>query len=176
LFSLLGEGWVVDHDDRGRPVVVDAKGRRGPDVSLSHTGGLAVAAVTTVGRIGVDIEMPKAERSVAAIAALVLSVPEQALVAADGEAALLACWTLREAAGKAIGSGLAGGLAIPGEVIRTALQQPTIMAFEDCVLALAQRPLCAGSLAVAWLVPAWVPAPAQVLAAACVGIEIAPTE
>jgi phosphopantetheinyl transferase (holo-ACP synthase) len=173
LFSLLGTGWAVGHDPRGRPYVVDAEGCRGPDVSLGHAGDWAAAAVAAVGRIGVDVELPKPGRSVTAIAESVLTAPERALVAEGGEAALLACWTLREAAGKAIGSGLAGGLAVAGTVIRAAVDRPVAVAFEGGRLALACRPLAAGSLAVAWLAPARVEAQAstQGLAQALAALE-----
>ena len=165
LVDLLGDGWTIASDDRGRPTVVDAAGRRGPDVSLAHAGGLAVAAMAAVGRIGIDIELPKADRSVEAIAAWVLTAPEQALVADGGEAALLACWTLREAAGKALGNGLADGLALEGEVIQAAFERPSTVAFDGGRLAMARRSLGAGSLAVAWLVPAETEGSAAVLEA-----------
>jgi phosphopantetheinyl transferase (holo-ACP synthase) len=103
-------------DEEGRPYVgaeLEAQLGCRAIVSLAHTGGRAVAAaaLTSPGgrsRIGVDIEALGLPRPGFADAAL--RAPERALLAAhgllDSEEWLLRCWCAREAAAKAVGTGL----------------------------------------------------------------------
>jgi 4'-phosphopantetheinyl transferase len=91
----------------GRPVFV----------SLSHSGGLAAAALTGIGPIGVDIEEVRALPA-AGLARRWLTDADAAWVGAapadDQVVAFLRLWTQKEAIGKARGVGLrGGGLAQP---------------------------------------------------------------
>jgi acyl transferase domain-containing protein/phosphopantetheinyl transferase len=110
-------------DERGAPVVV-APGLEGlaelPLVSLTHSHGRAAAFVTLAAHgsgsgVGIDIEPLVARPPGFAQAAL--SEDERhlldALPADAAEEWLLRLWCAREAAGKAIGSGLGGGSDAP---------------------------------------------------------------
>ena len=77
--------------------------------------GLAAAAVTAIGQVGVDLE------PVRPVAALVLArrwfpAPEAAWLAqlppGQRDAAFLALWTQKEAIAKALGTGLRGGAGL----------------------------------------------------------------
>lgn len=97
-------GGVVRRDDRGRP------GTDGPgDVSLSHGGGWIAVAATGSGRLGVDVETPRAVS--ASLAQRCLAPAELAwLQQASGQARntrFLRLWTAKEAYLKATGVGLA---------------------------------------------------------------------
>ncbi|MCO6419617.1 4'-phosphopantetheinyl transferase superfamily protein, partial [Siccirubricoccus sp. KC 17139] len=94
-------------DANGRPVLGDAA----TALSLSHAEGLVACAVAQGAAVGLDVE------SLAACAAhrpeqlaAVLPAAERAMIAAappERRVALLArLWTLREAVGKALGTGL----------------------------------------------------------------------
>lgn len=100
------EAW--ERTAAGRPFL---RGVPGVDVSLSHSGGWAAAAVGLGCRVGLDIE--PWQRAIGPDAfAFLLTGAERARIAAlapDEAAAareLLRCWTLREAVLKADGSGL----------------------------------------------------------------------
>ncbi len=110
---------------RGKPQLVQATGL---SFSLSHTRALAVIAVTTRDRIGVDVEargrpIPPAvlrraldDRELA----LVLTLPEE-----SREEAFLRHWTVKEAYVKALGTGLATGLR--SVAVRDALTAPALV-------------------------------------------------
>jgi phosphopantetheinyl transferase len=109
-------------DDRGVPVVV-APALEGlgepPAVSLTHAQGQAAALVTLVppggGGAGIDIEhlVPRPQGfAQAALVEAELRLLER-LPADDSEEWLLRLWCAREAAGKAVGAGLAGGANAP---------------------------------------------------------------
>jgi acyl transferase domain-containing protein/phosphopantetheinyl transferase (holo-ACP synthase) len=113
-------------DERGAPVVV-APGLEGlaelPLVSLTHSNGHAAAFVSLAppragSGIGIDIEPlhPRAPGFEQAA----LSESERRLLetlpAQDAEEWLLRLWCAREAAGKALGSGLGGGAGAPRAV------------------------------------------------------------
>ena len=112
--------WTIGAEANGRPLVIDGQGRAGPDLSLSHSGHWLAAAVCPRGRVGVDVETPRPGRDRAGLARAWLSAAEQARVAAEGEAALLAFWTMREAIGKLSGDGLALALAVDGAALAAA--------------------------------------------------------
>ncbi|MEO0034499.1 MAG: hypothetical protein RLZZ501_522 [Pseudomonadota bacterium] len=109
--------WQIATDPDGRPRLVDGTGRAGPDLSFSHRDGWVAAAVAARGRVGIDLETPRPGRDPLAFARVWLSPPEIALVAAEGEPALLALWTMREALAKAGGGGLAAALAADGAAL-----------------------------------------------------------
>jgi 4'-phosphopantetheinyl transferase len=81
-------------------------------ISLSHATGLAAAMVATA-PCGVDIELPR-RADITAVARRYFAVAEQAWLATLPEAArpdaFFRLWTLKEAAAKAMGAGLAGHL------------------------------------------------------------------
>lgn len=106
--------WQFGAEPSGRPLVVDGEGAPGPDVSFSHSGDWAAAAISFHGRVGIDLEVPRPGRRYLAIAEAYLSEAERRAVAAEGEAALLAFWTMREAVAKLGGGGLAEALSLDG--------------------------------------------------------------
>ena len=102
LVQLAGDGpHELVFDRLGRPEPV-----HGVDLSISHTDGLACAAVGLRCRIGVDVE---ARRPVApSLHDRVLAPEERRLVArsTDPDGDFLTFWTMKEAAAKADGRGL----------------------------------------------------------------------
>jgi len=111
------ENWRIEAEADGRPVLRDSRGGHGPDLSLAHSGGWIAAAVAKRGRIGIDLETPRPGRDPLRLAAAYFSAAESRLVAAEGEAALLALWTMREAIAKASGGGLAHALSLDGTAL-----------------------------------------------------------
>ena len=95
-------------------IVVDARGKPGcmdgPELSIAHTGDLLVCAVTQLGRIGIDIEIPRGRQNVTAIAKRYFSADEAAWLATQAPDRFYMLWVLKEAWLKAKGSGIAGGL------------------------------------------------------------------
>ena len=116
---------TVLNDDEGRPVV-EGPGCDGLRVSLAHTEWAAVAVVAGPGEPdpGIDVEAdgPRHER----FASLTLADAERTLVPADEgperDLALTRLWTVKEAAGKAAGTGLQGR---PKDLVVTALDETT---------------------------------------------------
>jgi len=108
------QDWRFSVGEHGKPEVVVAEGAPRLRLNLSHTRGLAAAALTVGGDIGIDVEwldrkaasLDLAQRffAPAECAQLARIAPEQA-----GEA-FLDFWTLKEAYVKAIGKGLAHAL------------------------------------------------------------------
>ncbi|HWC27023.1 MAG TPA: beta-ketoacyl synthase N-terminal-like domain-containing protein [Solirubrobacteraceae bacterium] len=126
--DLLPADILIGSDDRGAPVVGGAwlggLGMR-PAVSLAHAGGTAVAVAGLDGApllLGIDIE-PLRTRS-PGFAAAALGDEERRLL--DGIAAdelqewMLRCWCAKEAAAKALGTGLVAG---PGSVAVTSIDR-----------------------------------------------------
>src|SRR5262249_36195276 len=76
----------------------------GPRFNLSHTGGLALIAVSSTREVGIDVE--RADRRAHAVRRS-LTAREHALLGDDPHAkALLQVWCRKEALAKAIGGGL----------------------------------------------------------------------
>lgn len=102
LVQLVGDGpHELAFDRLGRPEPI-----HGVDLSISHTGGLACAAVGLRCRIGVDVE---ARRTIEpSLHDRVLAPEEQRVVArsTDPDGDFLTFWTMKEAAAKADGRGL----------------------------------------------------------------------
>lgn len=97
--------------DHGRVRVLDPPGGAGtPHVSLTRSGPLVAVALTDAGPVGVDVESVAAV-SAAPVAGVVLSPEElaehRALPAPAAEVALARAWVRKEAALKALGTGLA---------------------------------------------------------------------
>jgi len=109
-------------DERGRPVVsgpaFSGLGAT-PAVSLSHSHRHAVALASLHGDPGIDLEL--AGPPPAGFAGAAFDDTERALLAGLPERWLLRCFCAKEAAGKALGTGLAGG---PRDMTVTALDAP----------------------------------------------------
>jgi 4'-phosphopantetheinyl transferase len=102
------------HIERGPGGKPRLSGDPGLAFNLSHSGALAVIAVTRRAAVGVDIELLGRELRPGVIRRA-LAPPELEVVqAADEERrgeAFLRHWTAKEAYGKALGAGLAVGMA-----------------------------------------------------------------
>lgn len=108
-------GWITGPS--GKPALTFRDARPMPlHISVSHGGGLAVAAVCDHGPIGVDVEHVNRPRDVLAIARRFFSSEEhETLVTGDPDvrAPLFhQWWTRKEAVLKATGTGLRGGLDV----------------------------------------------------------------
>jgi len=103
----------------GRPELRSKADATSVGFSLSHCDGLVACAVARGAQVGVDVELVVPELDSAALAASVLAPGEWSRVAAappDLRAELFCrFWTLREAMGKALGTGLMRSL--PGSEI-----------------------------------------------------------
>ncbi len=129
-------------NDQGKPRLAGAQPPQRPQLHFSASRSEEVAwyAVSEQGEVGVDIELVDRERPLERLARRLLSDRERAVYEAipetDRAEALYACWTCKEAAVKALGSGLVFPLTTleawtgDGSPIRTA--------------ALEIRPLAAG--------------------------------
>jgi 4'-phosphopantetheinyl transferase len=94
----------------GRPVLL---GRSAPSFSFSHSGGWVAVAVSSLARVGVDIEQTSRQISGALIDRLltrgeIKSLPD--LSPAGAGEALLLHWTAKEACAKVLVGGLASNL------------------------------------------------------------------
>ncbi len=98
--------WHLRADARGKLFAIDATGRPGPAISVSHTQGVIACGLTRAGALGVDIERHR-PRAFDAIAAWSFGEEECRMVKAGKAAAFYRIWTLREAMAKAVGEGLA---------------------------------------------------------------------
>jgi phosphopantetheinyl transferase len=146
--------WRITADGDGRPVILDSDDRPGPDLSISHSGRWVAAALADQGRIGVDLEVPRPGRDILGIAERYFSQAECRVVAAEGEPALLAFWTMREAIAKALGGGLAQALALDGTGL---VGGRNGSCREDDLWAVAHQDCGDVHLAVAWSVAAAAP-------------------
>jgi len=104
--------------DRGKPMLGGPSGARRLEFNLSHSEGMALYAVASGRRVGVDLEYAERRLDFESIASRYFSPREIALLArlpvAQRAAAFFAFWTRREALLKARGEGL-GGSARPAE-------------------------------------------------------------
>ena len=108
-------GW--DTEPTGKPRLTYRDGRPQPlHISVSHAGGMAVAAVCEHGPLGVDIEHIETRRPLMPIARRFYSADEYAHLetcSTDERTALFhQWWTRKEAVLKATGDGLRGGLGV----------------------------------------------------------------
>lgn len=95
-------------DSRGKPFLAD------PPVALhfnlSHSGSTCLIALSPAAAVGVDVELPGVLDDIEALAEANFSPVEhdlwQALPVDRRQPAFLACWTRKEAALKAVGTGL----------------------------------------------------------------------
>lgn len=145
-----GDQWSIAKEASGRPVAIFAAGHRGPDVSIAHSGQWVACGLIGKGRIGVDIEVPRAGRCIHDIARAMFSPAEQNAVDLDGEAAFLAFWTMREAIGKALGTGVSGGIEVAGDDLVSARGQSAAVVRGERPWSLTHRHGPDFSMAVAW--------------------------
>lgn len=160
---LLGPGrWAIDAGPDGRPRALAADGRPGPCLSISHSGRYAAAAAAEVGVVGIDVEVARHRRDCLALAEAYLSGNERRMVAAEGETAFLAFWTMREALAKMRGGGVSEALSLNG--IAFPQGRNAAIAAADWVVAHRER----GGLqvAVAWSAPSLPSGAAERLGAA----------
>jgi 4'-phosphopantetheinyl transferase len=97
----------IRRGSRGRPYV---DGAAGLDFNVSHTGAFALIGMTSVGRIGVDVEHEGRALNAAGVARKFMATSEQAMLdALDSDLrrrTLLRLWTCKEAMSKATGEAL----------------------------------------------------------------------
>jgi 4'-phosphopantetheinyl transferase len=109
--SLPPEEIKFGHGSHGKPFIELA--RRSVAFNLSHSGDLALVAVTNESEVGVDIEQVRGDSSFAQIAKQSFSTGEnqwlESLDSDDELRGFFRLWTLKEACMKAAG----GGLSIP---------------------------------------------------------------
>ncbi len=108
----------------GKPELAGALApvRCGPHVSLSHSDGLALLAVSTAGRVGVDIQRLPRRFDATGMAMRYFPCEEAQYVAAVGEPGaqirrFIGLWARKEACVKVVGGRLMQGMALP---VRTA--------------------------------------------------------
>ncbi len=104
---------VCGRTGHGRPYIVNRTADGVPlDCSVAHSAGLVLVAVTAGGLVGVDVEARDRLPDVAAVARLVCSGPEQALLDRCAEAdrlrLFLRLWVRKEAVLKLLGLGVTG--------------------------------------------------------------------
>jgi 4'-phosphopantetheinyl transferase len=123
--------------EHGKPCVPGAE----LQFNLSHSGDLAVCAVTLGRAVGVDVEFIRPVEELDAIVGRFFAAGEGARIraAADRERAFFECWTRKEAYIKAVG----GGFSIPLTSFDTSLDVPGWTFTE-----LPHWPGCAGAAAV----------------------------
>lgn len=128
--------WRFVASPRGRPSIAPPVAGAAIDFNISHTRGCIVCAVSTLARVGVDVEGIGRAEEIRSVSNRFLSTREIRLVASmppRGDAsALVRLWTAKEALAKGIGAGL--GLALDKVCFAGALDSDP-----DCV-----EPLTAG--------------------------------
>lgn len=132
LRAILG-GYVKRAPDRlsfcygshGKPALAGASGEE-IRFNVSHSGGVALYAITRGREVGVDVERIRPDVAVAEIAERFFSRPEAAMLrtlpAAAQREAFFRCWTRKEAYIKARGEGLS--LPLDQFDLSTALEEP----------------------------------------------------
>lgn len=105
LGELIGDAVVVEHDDRGAPYL---PGHPELSVSISHCRRAVAVAVSSEGRVGIDVECRR--RVGEDLMKRVCTVDELAavLASADPTMAFLQLWTRKEAVLKMRGTGIQG--------------------------------------------------------------------
>jgi len=135
LRTLLARYLLVDPDalrfgrePKGRPFLLHADA---PDFNLSDTTGGCVLAVTTRGRVGIDIERVDRSPPFARLAPRWFAPDEAAILreldADRGRRAFLRLWTAKEASCKATGTGIFGRLATWRFAIGTDASAPQVL-------------------------------------------------
>jgi 4'-phosphopantetheinyl transferase len=100
----------IDHSAFGHPRLMPAEGESRLSFTTSHSHGVAVLALTTHGRIGIDIERLRPIPEASAIVGEHFTPREcddfERLPNSQRDALFLAIWTAKEALVKALGVGL----------------------------------------------------------------------
>jgi 4'-phosphopantetheinyl transferase len=98
----------------GKPALVDAAGDASLRFNVSHSGGVALYAVTRGREVGLDVEAIRADLASLEIAVRFFSQAEvatlRALPAEQQTLGFFNCWTRKEAYIKALGEGLSRSL------------------------------------------------------------------
>ena len=134
------DAWDLVPRAGGKPVAIDNNGREHAALSLSHSRGQVLGAIAPTGQLGCDIEVPRSRSATSwrRLANFTLPHPVFApherhwiLDAPDlmQQPRLYALWTIKEAMGKASGSGLRRGLA--GLLVDVATIPPDFGGNED---------------------------------------------
>jgi 4'-phosphopantetheinyl transferase len=101
--------------------------------NLSHSGELAILAISPPARLGVDIEQIRVMDDAIAIARSFFAPGEQAVLAgtplADRDRTFMTCWTRKEAFIKALGGGLSIDLA--SFEVSLDREQPAFLRIDD---------------------------------------------
>lgn len=97
----------LEVDGFGRPVCPLAGA---PDFNLSHAAGWLALAVSTQGRVGIDLEDLNRNVDWKRLSVRYFSEAEQTAVRTGGRQAFFEVWTRKEALAKAMGTGLRGEL------------------------------------------------------------------
>jgi 4'-phosphopantetheinyl transferase len=103
------EGWTFETGPHGKPEVAGDEASLGLRISLSHTRGFAVCAVSSVGLVGVDVEHAGRKAPLRISETCFAPAEREALAAlpeADRGGRFFEHWTLKEAFLKAVGLGL----------------------------------------------------------------------
>ena len=102
---------VLETGEHGKPRLRPLPGRATPHFNLSHSGGLAVLAVSEEGPLGIDIEFRDRRLDPARLSSTVLVASERQAIersaSEDVLAVFLAMWTAKEARMKLTGDGMA---------------------------------------------------------------------
>jgi 4'-phosphopantetheinyl transferase len=102
-------------DEFGKPMIEANRNDLGLRFNVAHSDELALIAITLNREVGVDVERLRSVGQAAQIAERYFHSTEiQSILGApanDRDAVFLGCWTAKEAALKAIGTGITGSLA-----------------------------------------------------------------
>lgn len=112
----------LQHARNGPPALIDSDWH----IGLSHSGDCCLCIVSPHLRVGCDVELHRTRTRAPAIAAAYFDPAEakhlQTAPAACAQRDFYRLWTLKEAALKALGQGLAGGLRSPAFALVPALR------------------------------------------------------
>jgi 4'-phosphopantetheinyl transferase len=119
-------------DSIGRPILVSTSSSTPVSFSLSHSGGVALYAVTAGKRVGIDVERIRDDLDTERVAGRVFSPAQQAalqqLSESDRRVAFFTGWTRMEACAKAVGQGIAS--LVPGLRVAPTAQAQAALVFE----------------------------------------------
>ena len=143
----LPEEWRIVAAANGVPELIrrDPAAGQGMQLSLSHSGDHVAAAIAPF-PIGIDIEIPRKQRDLLALADYTFSPEESAelqAVPADEQSALFyRFWTLKEASGKRDGHGLRPELARQQRALAASSETAEAISWQtgNVFLALAGKP------------------------------------
>ncbi|HWC61759.1 MAG TPA: 4'-phosphopantetheinyl transferase superfamily protein [Verrucomicrobiae bacterium] len=127
-FGTHAAGLRFEYLENGKPALTGEFANAGIHFNLAHTGDLALAAITRVGMIGVDVESVRPIKNVDELVARFFSPRESKLFQKLSEdqkpAAFFNLWTRKEAMLKATGEGITRSLNLvevsflPGDMAR----------------------------------------------------------